>query len=278
MGRIPFGIPRLDSIIGGGAPTGSVVLLAGEAGAGARAFLYTSCLMNALGRADESQFDLHYGSLEGEAMVPESIHYLSFTSSPTEMQGELRDAMDADLVDTAVDQIDFADLSGPYFQLSPVPRSWYGGDRVSINELNNTEERRDVFEALGDYLDENASGSLVAIDALSDLTSVAGDYMDWSDIVMLVKGLQKAARTWDGVILLLVTKEGLTGTQLGTFVGSVDGTLVFEWERGGNELARTMVVQEFRGVLPEIEEENIVRFETEIHDSGMDVSDVRKIR
>ncbi len=278
MGRIPFGIPRLDSIVGGGAPRGSVVLLAGEAGAGARAFLYTSCLINALGRADEDQFDLHYGTLEGDAEVPDAIHYLSFTASPEEIRGELHDAMDADLVDTAASKIEFADLSSPFFQLSPVPRSWYGGDRVSINELNDTAERRDVFEALGDYLDDHATESLVAIDALSDLTAVAGDYMEWSDIVMLVKGLQKAARSWDGVILLLVTKEGLSATELGTLVGSVDGMLVFEWERGGNELARTMVVQEFRGVLPEIEAENIIRFETEIHDSGMDVSDVRKIR
>ena len=39
-----------------------------------------------------------------------------------------------------------------------------------------------------------------------------------------------------------------------------------------------MVVQEFRGVLPEIEAENIVRFETEIGDGGFDISDIRKIR
>ncbi len=61
-------------------------------------------------------------------------------------------------------------------------------------------------------------------------------------------------------------------------MGSADGTLVFEWAAGGNELDRTMVVKEFRGVLPEIEEEDIVRFETEIHEGGFDISDVRKIR
>jgi hypothetical protein len=39
-----------------------------------------------------------------------------------------------------------------------------------------------------------------------------------------------------------------------------------------------MVVQEFRGVLSRLENENIVQFETEIHDGGFDISDVRKIR
>jgi hypothetical protein len=59
---------------------------------------------------------------------------------------------------------------------------------------------------------------------------------------------------------------------------AVDGTLLFEWESGGSRRARTMVVQEFRGVLSRLESENIVRFETEIRDGGLDVSDVRKIR
>jgi hypothetical protein len=59
---------------------------------------------------------------------------------------------------------------------------------------------------------------------------------------------------------------------------AADGTLQFEWESGGSKRARTMVVQEFSGVLSQVERENIVRFETEIHDGGFDVSDVRKIR
>jgi len=39
-----------------------------------------------------------------------------------------------------------------------------------------------------------------------------------------------------------------------------------------------MVVQQFRGVLSRLEEENIVQFETEIGDDGFNISNVRKIR
>jgi hypothetical protein len=39
-----------------------------------------------------------------------------------------------------------------------------------------------------------------------------------------------------------------------------------------------MFVREFRGVLSRLEEEDIIRFETEIHDGGFDISNVRKIR
>ncbi len=79
-------------------------------------------------------------------------------------------------------------------------------------------------------------------------------------------------------MLVLVNQESLTETQMGTLTGAADGTLNFEWESGGNERDRTMFVREFRGVLSRIEAEDILRFETEIHDAGFDISNVRKIR
>jgi hypothetical protein len=39
-----------------------------------------------------------------------------------------------------------------------------------------------------------------------------------------------------------------------------------------------MFVKEFQGVLSRLEAENIIRFETEVHEGGFDVSGVRKIR
>jgi hypothetical protein len=59
---------------------------------------------------------------------------------------------------------------------------------------------------------------------------------------------------------------------------SCSGTLRFQWESGGSTRARTLVVKQFRGVLSQIESENIVQFETELGDAGFDISDVRKIR
>ena len=278
MNRIPFGIGRLDSIIDGGAPPGSVVILAGEAGAGAREFLYTSAIMNALAHTDEDLFEFNYGQVGEHAAVPDEIHYVSFTESERELERELSQVISADIVESALRAITFEDLSASYFQLSPVPRSWYMGHSQQLTELGKRQDRRGTFETLGDYLDEHAAGNLVLIDSLSDLVAGTGDYRDWGDIAMLVKGLRRAARTWDGLILLLVDLEGVPVHDFGVLMGSADGTFVFEWESGGNELARTMVVKSFRGVLPEIEEEDIVRFETEIHDAGFDISDIRKIR
>ncbi len=77
MERMPLGVSRLDRLIGGGAPTGSVVLAAGDSGAGAREFCYTSAVMNGLAIQEADQFDLHYGSLESSAVSPSR-----FTTSP----------------------------------------------------------------------------------------------------------------------------------------------------------------------------------------------------
>jgi archaellum biogenesis ATPase FlaH len=279
MATIPFGISRLDTRIGGGAPEGSVVLLSGEAGAGAREFLYTSAMMNALLLDDEDLFDLHYGDLHANAMAPEDIHYVSFTGGGEELEREIAFTMDDEIVETGAGAVTFTDLSPEYFQLSPVPRAWYAGEHRSVKDLGQTgEDRRDVLERFADYLDEHAHGNLVVVDSLNDLIGTRKGDLSFGDVVVTLKGLRKAARDWNGLILLHLTRDAVTDEEFGKMMTSVDGTVQFEWERGGNERVRTMYVREFRGVLGRLEEEDIVQFETEIHDAGFDVSDVRKIR
>ena len=278
MAKIPLGIPRLDSLIGGGAPPGSVVLLVGESGAGAREFLYTCAAMHGVARTDEDLFDLHYGDLHGDAELPPEVHYISFTADDVYLHEEMTRAMDDDLVDAAVTDITFRDLSPEYFQLSPIPREWYVGETQSVTDLGTGERREDVMSALGAYLTENAPGNLVLIDSLTDLVSAVSGDMEWTDVTMLMKGLSKASHQWGGLIVSLVSRETLTDQELGHFIDAASGTLQFEWESGGSKRARTLYVREFRGVLSRLESENIVRFETEIHEGGFDVSDVRKIR
>jgi len=278
MARLPFGVARLDSILGGGAPPGSVVLLAGEAGAGAREFGYTSAAMNALARADEDLFDLHYGDIDADAALPESVHYISFTADTGAITREMGYTMASEIVDAAVSEIEFRDLSPEYFQLSPVPRDWYETATASISELGERGEYEDVLTAFGNYLSEHGRGSLVCVDSVTDLVSTVSDDTDWSDVAMVMKGLKKAAYEWDALVLVLVNTDALRDRELGTLMDAAGGTFQFSWESGGSQRARTMFVREFRGVLSRLEAENIVRFETEIHEGGFDISDVRKIR
>ena len=278
MNRIPFGIDRLDSRIGGGVPTGSVVLLAGEAGAGAREFMYTSAVFNGLEVADPDLFSLHYGDLHGDAIPPAGINYVSFTADATDLQGEIDYVMDRELVDAGLDPVEFTTFSSEYFQLSPVPQGWYSEKNRTIKDIARSGDSRGVLESFADYLDERAMGSLVLVDALTDLIEAGRESIQFSDIVLLLKGLRHVSREWDGVVVFLLQKDAVTARQLGSLMTAVDGTIQFDWETGGNERVRTMFVNEFRGVLSRLEDEDIIRFETEIHDAGFDVSDIRKIR
>lgn len=278
MDRIPFGVSRLDSIIGGGAPPGSVVLLAGQTGAGAREFLFTSAAINGLAHADPDQFELHYGEVDDRAAVPEEIHYVSFTDSADELRREIEYAMSDELVEAGLEAVAFEDLSQEYFQLSTIPREWYTRRTQTITDLGQGSDRRGVLEALGEYFNDHAAGNLVLLDSLTDLARAPNEHLDWSDVTLLVKGLQKASRQWDGLILVLVNEDALTDAEMGSLMGAADGTIAFEWETGGSERDRVMFVREFRGVLSRLEAEDVIRFETEIHEGGFDISNVRKIR
>lgn len=280
MGSLPLGVGRLDRLLGGGAPPGSVVLLAEESGAGAREFLYTSAAMNALSHADPELFSLHYGDLKPEVSVPPEVHYLSLTEGSSSLRRELAYTMTDEIVDAAAEEIRFRDFSPEYFQLSPLPREWYLGHATTIDEMSQREHREGVLGTMGEYLSEHAPGNLVAIDSLTDLTTATSDEMErgWDDVIMLVRGLKKAAFHWNGLILLLVNEDAITDRQFGALMDAASGTFRFSWETGGSQRTRTMVVREFRGVLSRLEEEDIVQFEIEIHEGGLDISDVRKIR
>ncbi|MFW6385165.1 MAG: RAD55 family ATPase [Halodesulfurarchaeum sp.] len=278
MSRIPFGIARLDSLVGGGAPPGSVVLISGESGAGAREFLHTCAVLNGLQRDGPELFDLHYGDLDPAASPPEAIHYVSFTADESELRDEIAFTVDDELVEAGLGALTFRDFSPSYFQLSPVPQEWYIGQHRDIDDLGRDANRRNVLSAFADYLEENASGSLVVVDSLTDLLVARESNYTVSDIVLTLKGLRRASRNWEGLILLHLTEDAVTDTELGALMTAVDGTMQFTWETGGNERERTMFVSEFRGVLSQLEEEDIVQFETEIHDAGFDISNVRKIR
>jgi len=279
MDRIPFGVSQLDQRVDGGMPPGSVVLLAGEAGAGAREFCYTSAVMNGLGIADPDTFELQYGELRGEATLPEEVHYLSFTASGEDLTEEMAFTIEEDLVAGGLEAVTFKDLSPEYFQMSPVPQEWYSGTHATLTELGKNTEREGAVAALATYIEEYAADNLLIVDSLTDLVGLRDDDgVNWDDVVYLLKGLRKAARDWRGAILLLVSSDALSDERMGNLMSSVDGTMSFEWASGGNELSRTLIVREFRGVLSQLEEEEIVRFETEIHEAGYDITNVRKIR
>jgi archaellum biogenesis ATPase FlaH len=190
----------------------------------------------------------------------------------------MRMAMDGDVLDAGMAGVEFHDMSELYFHMSPVPREWYADETPNIKDLRARHEREELLGALGTKLSNVAPGNLVVMDSLSDLIAARGEDIEWADIAFLVSGIQKAAHQWGGIILLHLNHETVSNTQEGQLSEAAHGTMQFSWESGGSTRARTLVVKQFRGVLSQIEDENIVQFETELGDAGFDISDVRKIR
>jgi archaellum biogenesis ATPase FlaH len=276
MERIPFGINRLDTTLGGGAPRGSVVLLAGEAGAGAREFMYTSAVMNGTAYTDRNLFDLHYGKRPANAVLPDEIHYLSFTDNQAQFEQDVELSMETELASAGLERVNFDSLANDYFRTSSVPRDWYVDE--DSDRTRYPGEQQSLVNLTGDLLNDRAPGNLVIIDSLSDLVSATGEQLEWADIIYLVKGLRRVAHSWGGLIMLHVNFETITDNEEGQLVDSCTGTLKFEWSTGGSVLARTLMLQSFRGVLSQIDEDDLVRFESDLGDSGFRISDVRKIR
>ncbi len=278
MERLPFGIARFDDMIGGGAPLGSSVLLATDIGAGGREFAYTCAVMNGLARTDQSRFERYYGSLGDPAHLPAEVHYLTFTAAASAIEREMSFAMTDTIVSAGLEGITFRDLAPEYFRRSQVPTDWYAEHAQELTALGSQRVTRDVYEAIGDYFETIPEGSLIVIDSISDLLALTGDEMDWPGVTLLLKGMDRVMHRRGGLLLLLANHETLSESQLGGLMETTDGTLAFEWAAGGTERDRTMFVRQFRGVLSRLEAEDIIRFETEITDTGFDISDVRKIR
>ena len=276
MERIPFGISRLDTTLSGGAPRGSVVLLTGEAGAGGREFMYTSAVMNGTAQTDPELFELHYGQRARNTALPEEIHYLSFTDNYAQFEQELELSMETELARAGLERIEFKSLADSYFRTSAVPREWYVDESTSRGTYPG--EQQNIVNLTGDILNERAPDNLVVIDSLSDLVSATGEQLEWADIVYFVKGLRRVAHEWGGLILLHVDHDTLTETEQGQLVNSCSGALRFKWSTGGNVLARTLMLKSFRGILSQIDEDDLVELESELGGSGFTVSDVRKIR
>ncbi len=103
---MPTGITTLDPILEGGVPTGSLVLLLGEIGAGNYEFLYSS-IVNTLG--------LNTGSAGAGLVVPKKIRYVTFTRLKEDVKHEIAQSFPSSGSVQAVNAIQFDDLSEFYF-------------------------------------------------------------------------------------------------------------------------------------------------------------------
>lgn len=276
LGRIPTGISSFDTIIRGGFPSGSLVLLVGEAGSGKTEFAYTSMGMLSVMKGEPEKYKSLKEQLQGLLLkeenlkLPESICYISFARSKESVIKELARAFPPEIAKSLSINMVFKDLTS-----MPVV---YSKDWQSMKTLGSAELEKEIFKEFVSILDSQAPNSIVIIDSFNHIVNLCKKFMDWTEIISFIKDLQQQAKKWDGIVYLLLGRGVLESMKEEEVMGMVDGVLVFEWVQEGFLRQQAMYMKKFRGLMPLISRDNIVRFDTLVTSAdGFVVTNVKRI-
>jgi len=272
--RIPTGVADFDSIIKGGMPIGSTVLLLGELGAGQVEFAYTSAAKLALVKENPQSASYFLGHDASDQFMPNKICYVTFSRSREDILQEIKVSFNSDFYEAFERNVIFKDFSSMYFKKTVVPKSW-GGEASSIFAGYGEEN---LLEALINFMDENAPDSLLIIDSITDLAVSAN--IDTVDLVAVLRGMQRVAKKWNGIVYLILTKNILDERKQLMVMDSVDGALVFEWSKFAqtSRRQRYLYVEKFMSILPHLDKERIARFATVVTaESGLVVIDTERV-
>ncbi len=276
LSKIPTGIESLDNVLSGGLPAGSLVMLHGEIGAGDFEFaISTAARLLTMPEAQEK-----------DITIPRRICYISLTRSKEDMMKEVKFSFPEffEILENGMKQnrVDFKDLSESYFAMSFIPLTWISQSNkaMSFKSLKWNVEKANLVEALIGYLDKNADVSLVIIDSLTALAQYCLDRMEWKDLIMFLRGIQRASKTWNGIVYAMHTKGIFDKRHQEEIEDCMDGVIVFEWEKLGLTMRqRIMYLKKFRGVLPVLDRDNIVNFETQISPQrGFDILNIKRVK
>lgn len=259
--RMPTGVADFDSIINGGLPAGSVVLLLGDVGAGQLEFALTSAAKLGLVKNYPETSDFFLGHASRDCFLPENISYVTFSKSKDDILQEVKISFNSDYYDSLSRNLLFKDFSEEYFIRSLVPTNWVG-DSGKKGLFSTKKSNKELLEELILYLDSNASKSMVIIDSLTDL--VLNESIQFSEVIAVLRGLQRMAKRWKSLIYLIMTDGILDKMKQQMIIDSVDGVLMFEWAKyhHSSKRQRYMYVEKFMSVLPHLDQERISRFAT----------------
>jgi len=257
--RVPTGVADFDSIIQGGMPLGSVVLLLGDVGGGGLEFALTSAAKIGIVKEFPDTRNFMLGDAGKGGLLPDKMCYVTFSRSRDDVLREVKMSFNRDFFESLSTNLIFKDFSKDYFMHTVVPTSWVGSDQSG---LFSDKKQDGLLESLVDFLEANAPKSMVIIDSLTDL--VVSESVDFQDLVALLKGIQRMSKTWGSVFYFVLTDEILDRKRQQMIIDSVDGVLKFEWAKfhHTSKRQRYLYVEKFMSVLPHLDQERIARFAT----------------
>ena len=267
--RMPTGVESLDPILEGGVPPGSLVLLLGDLGAGNYEFVYSSMV---------SLLDLMKTENQEGKLIPKEIRYITFTRLKEDVRQEILHSFQIDGLDKLVDTIRFDDLSELYFDSSVVPDEWYSHSDI-MTRLQKRSGHENIFVQLSNLINTVQPGSLIVLDSITDIAVQSKDPNTWSNLTGFLRGLQRVSKQRSITNYLLLSKGILDASKEKELADIADAVLLFNWEESqGARRQRVMYFEKFRGVMPHLEERDLVKFAVRISTtSGFEVSNIRVI-
>jgi KaiC/GvpD/RAD55 family RecA-like ATPase len=267
--RMPTGISSLDPILDGGIPPGSVVLLLGDLGAGSYEFVYSS-LVNIL--------NLIKGGAAQGSIVPSEIRYITFTRVKEDVKNEIVRSFQMDNLDQLVEILQFDDLSELYFDSSIVPNEWYSRTDV-FTRLQKRSGQDSTLVELSNVINSAKQDSLIILDSITDISSMSTTPAAWQNLTGVLRGLQRISKQRMVTSYLLLNRGILESSKEQELADIADALLLFKWEESsGARRQRVMYFEKFRGVMPYLEERDLVKFAVRISaTSGFEVSNIRMV-
>jgi archaellum biogenesis ATPase FlaH len=176
-----------------------------------------------------------------------------------------------------MDKIQFDDLSQLYFDASVVPIDWYSkGDIVSRLQNRNN---RDILSQLSLIFGPGADNNLVVLDSLTDLATQYAGTTRWGDLMAFMRGLQRIAKQLNTTIYMPLAMGILDIKNEREIADIADAVIFFHWEEStAARRQRVMYFEKFRGLMPHLEEKDLVKFSVRISAAiGFEVSNIRVI-
>lgn len=276
VGEIPFGMPTLDSGLGG-LPSGTAALLVGAPDAGADAFGYTHAAQLMLAKYDPGLYPTDVG--DGEA-IPDEVVFVSLGTDAKHVLSAMDAVLDDYQFEALVEHLTLLDYSGPFFDLVNAPGE-FEREEGDHDELAAIERRvpacesfADLVGAVADDLSEYANDALVVVDSLSDLYLARRFGLDERTVLGFLVGLRESAVGWNGLVHLLYNRQAQGVRADPVLANILHGNVYFYSNDQGFETYRTMRVGSFGGALDR--EEQVV-YRTAIGSAGFRVRGTKKI-
>jgi len=267
--RMPTGISSLDPILDGGVPPGTLILLFGDIGAGHYEFAYSSTV--------NSLAVMHRVPGDG-ILYPKKILYITFTRLEDDIRHEIAQSFHSGDVAGEMEEIAFEDLSDLYFDRSIVPDSWYSRSDT-LTRLQKRSEHANIFMRLADIFAAAEPETLVILDSITDIATQTALPNLWSDLTGFLRGLQRLAKTKSLTIYLLLSRGIIEKSKEIEVADIADAVFLFRWEEStSSRRQRVMYFEKFRGVMPHLEEQDLVKFAIRISTTGgFEVSNIRMV-